>query len=77
MFPQIAPNYLSYCFYVFELNIRASVVIGIVGGGGIGQLLYTQLSRFSYSNISAIVVGLFLVVFVLDRLSRVVRRRLT
>lgn len=77
VFPQVAPNYLSYCFYVFELNIRASVVIGIVGGGGIGQLLYTQLSRFSYSNISAIVVGLFLVVFVLDRLSRVVRRRLT
>lgn len=75
--PQVAPNYLSYCFYVFELNVRASVVIGIVGGGGIGQLIYSQLSRFAYDNISAIVVALFVVVFVLDRLSRAARRRLT
>ena len=33
--PQVAPNYFSYCFYVFELNLRASLVIGVVGGGGL------------------------------------------
>lgn len=75
--PQVAPNYLSYCFYVFELNIRASVVIGIVGGGGIGSVINTLLARFSYGNLSAIIVTLFVIVFVLDRVSRSVRKRLT
>lgn len=77
VFPQIAPNYLSYCFYVFELNIRASLVIGIVGGGGIGELMRTLLARFEYSQVSAIVVALFVVVFLLDIASRSLRRRLT
>lgn len=75
--PQVAPNYLSYCFYVFELNIRASLVLGIVGAGGIGFLMETLLARREYSQVSAIVVLLFVVVFVLDQLSRALRRRLS
>lgn len=75
--PQVLPNYLSYTLYVFELNIRASVVIGIVGGGGIGSALSVEFARFNYSNISAIVVLLFVVVFAIDLLSQSVRRRLT
>lgn len=74
--PQILPNYVSYSLYVFELNIRASVVIGIVGGGGIGNVINVQLSRFQYDNIAGIVVALFVVVFVLDRASIALRRRL-
>lgn len=75
--PQVAPNYFSYCFYVFELNLRASLVIGIVGGGGIGQTIMTELARFNYGNISAVIVMFIVVVFVLDRVSRTIRRRLT
>ncbi|WP_300009107.1 phosphonate ABC transporter, permease protein PhnE [Pseudonocardia sp.] len=74
--PQIAPNYLSYCLYVFELNIRASVVIGLVGGGGIGNVISVELARFRYDNLAALVVALFVVVFAIDQLSRAVRRRL-
>ncbi len=76
VWPQIAPNYLSYCLYVFELNIRASVVIGLVGGGGIGNVISVELSRFRYDNLAALVVALFVVVFAIDQLSRAVRRRL-
>jgi len=75
--PMILPNYLSYCLYVFELNIRASVVIGIVGGGGIGSSISVEFARFNYSNVSAIVVLLIVVVFLIDLLSQSVRRRLT
>ena len=75
--PQVAPNYFSYCFYVFELNLRASLVIGVVGGGGIGQTIMTELARFNYDNISAVIVLFIVVVFVLDRVSRAIRRRLT
>jgi phosphonate transport system permease protein len=74
--PQILPNYVSYSLYVFELNLRASVVIGLVGAGGIGQVLSVQLSRFGYENIGAIVVVLFVIVFTLDRVSIWLRRRL-
>ena len=75
--PMILPNYLSYCLYVFELNIRASVVIGIVGGGGIGSSISVEFARFNYSNVSAIVVLLIVVVFLIDPFSQSLRRRLT
>lgn len=74
--PQILPSYMSYSLYVFELNIRASVVIGLVGGGGIGQVIRVQLNQFNFSNLGALIVGLFVVVFVLDRVSLMIRRRL-
>ncbi|WP_291378343.1 phosphonate ABC transporter, permease protein PhnE [Demequina sp.] len=73
--PQILPNYLSYCLYIFELNIRASVVIGIAGGGGIGQVINVQFSRFAYENVAAITVAIFVVVFVIDQVSQQLRRR--
>ena len=73
--PQIPPNYLSYCLYIFELNIRSSVVIGIAGGGGIGQVINVQFSRFEYENVAAITVALFVVVLLIDQLSQYLRRR--
>lgn len=73
--PQILPNYVSYCLYIFELNIRASVVIGIAGGGGIGQVINVQFSRFNYENVAAITVAIFVVVLVIDQLSQYLRRR--
>src|SRR5699024_4016468 len=77
IFPQIAPNYLSYCFYVLELTLRASTVLGFVGAGGIGQVIVLLMTRLDHSSVSAVVVALFVVVFVLDQASRAVRRRLT
>ena len=74
--PQVMPSFVSYSFYVFELNIRASLVIGMGGGGGIGEVIRVQLASFNYSNVSAIVVVLVVVVFALDQLSRAIRRRL-
>jgi len=74
--PQVMPSFVSYSFYVFELNIRASLVIGIGGGGGIGEVIRVQLASFNFENISAIVVALVVVVFILDQLSRTIRRRL-
>ena len=74
--PQVMPSFVSYSFYVFELNIRASLVIGMGGGGGIGEVIRVQLASFNYANISAVVAVLIVVVFALDQLSRAIRRRL-
>jgi phosphonate transport system permease protein len=74
--PQVLPNYVAYSLYTFELNIRASTVIGIVGAGGIGQLLNTQRAFFRYDNLAVIIVELFVMVFVIELFSIWLRRRL-
>ena len=57
--PQVLPLYLSYFLYVFEINIRASTVLGLVGAGGIGQQLQMMLSLFQYENAFIIIVVTF------------------
>lgn len=74
--PQILPNYLSYVLYTFELNVRASVVLGMVGAGGIGSTIMVELARFNYDNLSSIIIMLFVVVLAIDYLSLWVRKRL-
>lgn len=74
--PQVLPNYVAYSLYTFELNIRASAVIGVVGAGGIGNLLFTQYRFFNWSNVSVIVVELFVLVMLIEFLSISLRRRL-
>ena len=74
--PQVMPNYVAYSLYTFELNIRASTVIGIVGAGGIGNVLNTQLKFFNYSNVSVVIIELFVFVLVIEFISIALRRRL-
>lgn len=74
--PQVLPNYVAYSLYTFELNIRASTVLGIVGAGGIGQLLNTQRAFFRYDNLAVIIIELFVLVFVIELISIRLRRRL-
>ncbi|MGH2444933.1 MAG: phosphonate ABC transporter, permease protein PhnE [Candidatus Limnocylindria bacterium] len=74
--PQVLPNYVAYSLYTFELNIRASTVIGIVGAGGIGNMLFTQYRFFNWSNVSVIVVELFVLVMLIEFVSIWLRRRL-
>jgi phosphonate transport system permease protein len=74
--PQVLPNYVAYSLYTFELNIRASAVIGIVGAGGIGTLLNTQRRFFQYDNLAVIIIELFVFVFVIELVSIWLRRRL-
>lgn len=74
--PQIAATSMSYILYVFEINIRASVVLGLVGAGGIGQLLLTYLNFFDYGGVSVVILVIFAVVLMIDALSVWARSRL-
>ena len=74
--PQVLPNYVAYGLYVFEINIRASVVLGIVGAGGIGQTLEASRSFFRFDRVLAIVIVIFVIVFVIEQISIALRRRL-
>ncbi len=74
--PQVLPNYVAYALYTFELNIRASAVVGFVGAGGIGLILDTQRKFFNYDNVATIVLELFVMVVVIELISERLRRRL-
>lgn len=74
--PQILPAYASYVLYAFELNLRSSAVLGIVGAGGIGERLENFRQFQQWDRLWAIVVMFIVVVFIVDRLSTLLRRKL-
>lgn len=74
--PQVLPNYVAYALYIFELNIRASVVIGLVGAGGIGRVVEAQRSFFRFDRVLAVITLIFVIVFVIEQVSIAIRRRL-
>ncbi|MBU1866529.1 MAG: phosphonate ABC transporter, permease protein PhnE [Actinobacteria bacterium] len=76
VWPQVLPNYVAYALYIFEINIRASVVLGIVGAGGIGRVLEAQRSFFKFDRVLAIVLVIFVIVFLIEQVSVALRRRL-
>jgi len=74
--PQILPGYTSFALYTFEINLRGSAVLGFVGAGGIGEVFSNYYQRGWYDRLVAVVIGFFVVVFVVDRISIAVRKRL-
>lgn len=76
--PQVSPNYLSYALMRFEINIRASAILGFVGAGGIGYELRNTMSwgKGKYDEAAAIFILLFFTIVLVDQLSSFVRSRL-
>ena len=74
--PQIAATMTSFVLYVFEINVRASVVIGLVGAGGIGETLLARLNFFAFGDVATIIVVIFAVVLLIDAVSVYARSRL-
>lgn len=77
--PQVAPNYLSYALLRFEVNIRASAILGFVGAGGIGYDLKNAMSwgQGKFDEAAAIFILLFAAIVLFDQLSSYARNRLT
>jgi phosphonate transport system permease protein len=74
--PQVAPLWTSYALYRFESNSRSATVLGLIGAGGIGQILFDSLNSFAYSRVAAISIVIVLAVTVIDLLSQTIRSRL-
>lgn len=76
--PQVAPNWLSYALMRFEINVRASAILGFVGSGGIGYDLKIamQWGQGRYDQVVAIFLLLFFTIVAIDRLSDHARARL-
>lgn len=77
--PQVGPNYVSYALLRFEINIRASAILGFVGAGGLGYELRNAMSwgQGRYDEAAAIFVLLFVTIVIVDQISGYLRDRLT
>jgi phosphonate ABC transporter permease subunit PhnE len=74
--PQVAPLWTSFALYRFESNSRAATVLGLIGAGGIGQVLFESLQAFDYRTVSTIAIIIVVAVTLIDTLSQVMRKRL-
>jgi phosphonate transport system permease protein len=74
--PQVMPLGLGYTLWMFEYNIRAASVLGVVGAGGIGFQLKSYIDGFEYTKATTMMLVLLVVVTVIDGFSSQLRRRL-
>lgn len=75
IFPQVMPLWLSYSLYRFESNVRSASVVGMVGAGGIGVVLYEVIRSFQYAQTCAVLIMLALTVTLIDMFSAWLRKR--
>ena len=72
--PQILPLFMSYTLYRLEINVRAATILGLVGAGGIGFFLQEAMRSFDWKATCAILIMIFITVFIVDFASARLRR---
>jgi phosphonate transport system permease protein len=74
--PQVMPLWVSYALYRFEANVRSASVVGMVGAGGIGMVLWDVIRGFQYAQTAAVLLMLVVTVSLIDLASARLRRTL-
>jgi phosphonate transport system permease protein len=74
--PQVAPLWTSYALYRFESSSRSATVLGLIGAGGIGQVLLESVNGFNFDQTGCIVLVIVVAVSLIDLLSQIIRTRL-
>ena len=75
--PQVLPVIIGTIIYRWDINIRESTVLGLVGAGGIGIQLYASINQFAWQEVSLMLIAVFAVVVVSEFISATARRRTT
>jgi phosphonate transport system permease protein len=74
--PGAAPQLIAYTLYRWEMNIRMAAILGFVGAGGLGQLLYFELSLFHYAQASTVIIAMLALSVAVDQGSAWLRQRM-
>ncbi len=74
--PGAAPQLIAYTLYRWEMNIRMAAILGFVGAGGLGQLLYFELSLFHYAQASTVIIAMLALSIAVDQTSAWLRQRM-
>ncbi len=77
LLPEVLPSVVSITLYIWEFNIRASTVLGIVGAGGLGQELKSGIDLLDFPRVFAILIIILVMVTMVDQTSAFIRKRLT
>lgn len=72
--PQVLPLWISYSLYRFESNVRSATVVGMVGAGGIGVILWEAIRGFQFGRTCAVLLVIIVVVTLIDILSQRLRK---
>jgi phosphonate transport system permease protein len=72
--PQFLPTLVGTSLYAFDVNVRSSSILGIVGAGGIGAVLDQSMGVLEYETVAAVIIGLFVIVMVIQQISQQIRR---
>jgi phosphonate transport system permease protein len=72
--PQVMPLWISYMLYRFESNVRSASVVGMVGAGGIGVVLWEIIRGFQYAETCAVMLMIIVTVSVIDVISSRIRK---
>ena len=72
-FPLVAPQLVAYSLYRWEMNIRMAAILGFVGAGGLGQLLYVSMSLMNYHQASTLILAMLLMSIMVDQTSARIR----
>jgi phosphonate transport system permease protein len=75
--PQAVPQMVSYTLYRWENNIRAAAILGVVGAGGLGQMLKYHLSLFQMQRAATVIIAMLILVAIVDAASFSLRRLMT
>ena len=74
--PQIIPSFVANNLYILDRNIRMATMLGIVGARGIGYELQSAFRMFEYPKVSAIIIIIFITIFIIDNLSTYIRSKI-
>lgn len=76
MLAQVRNSFIAWILYVFEINVRIAVGLGIIGAGGLGLVLSVQQGLFAYTNMMATIIVIFLLVVSVEMFSQRTRAAL-
>ena len=74
LIPEFLPSWINWTLFSFEINIRASAILGMVGAGGIGVLIQTNLKLFKYQEACAIILVVIIIVLLTEFMTNKIRR---
>ncbi|MEM9244665.1 MAG: ABC transporter permease subunit, partial [Cyanobacteria bacterium P01_F01_bin.153] len=74
--PQTLPQFLGYILYRGEVCLRATIIVGLVGAGGLGRIIAEALSSFHYAGLASALIALFILTLAADTFSQILRRHL-
>ena len=75
--PQVIPQVLSVIIFEWEINIRRSAILGLVGAGGLGLVFFRQMNTFNFHGVTAVILAILGIIIIGEFVSHYVRKKVT